>query len=179
MTASTSDVRAAAAGDRFAFARVLDSHYDRMYRTAWMFCRNKEDAEDVAQTVCVKLASVIGSFDGRSSFTTWLHTIVVNVAKDHRRRVRPEMHVDIDDVDVADEPSAADGVRTDLWRAVDRLPERQKECVILVHLQGFSHTEAAAMLDISAATVSWHVHEARKRLQAALADAPSERRVGA
>lgn len=169
-------VRAAVRGDRSAFAKLLDLHYDRMYRTAWIVCRDREDAEDVVQTVCVKLVSALASFDGRSAFATWLHRVVVNAARDHQRR-RPRLHVPLDNLTTGDTPSCVrDEAADDLWKAVERLPGRQRECVLLVHRQGFSHAEAAGILDVSEATVSWHVHEAKKILRAVLSEGVEERR---
>ena len=52
-----------------------------------------------------------------------------------------------------------------LWAAVRLLPEKQRDAVLLVHSEGLSHAAAAEVLDCSENTVSWHLHEARKRLK--------------
>ena len=55
-----------------------------------------------------------------------------------------------------------------LWSAVRRLPEKQRDAVLLVYAEQLSHAEAAAIMGIREATVSFHVHEARKTLRVLL-----------
>jgi RNA polymerase sigma-70 factor (ECF subfamily) len=54
---------------------------------------------------------------------------------------------------------------TELWRAVRSLPDQQRDAVLLVYAQDLSHGEAAALMGCSEKTVSWRLHEARKRLR--------------
>ena len=58
-------------GDPEAFGELIEDHYDLIYRTAWKWCGNRADAEDIAQDVCVKLGQAIAGFDGRSAFSSW------------------------------------------------------------------------------------------------------------
>ncbi|TIO87361.1 MAG: sigma-70 family RNA polymerase sigma factor, partial [Mesorhizobium sp.] len=52
-----------------------------------------------------------------------------------------------------------------LWAAVRMLPDKQRDAVLLVYGEGLSHAAAAEVMAISEATVSWHIHEAKKRLK--------------
>ena len=61
-------VERAKAGDRVAFGQLVEKHYDFIFRTACKWTGKKSDAEDIAQEVCIKLATAIQSFDGRSAF---------------------------------------------------------------------------------------------------------------
>lgn len=61
--------------------------------------------------------------------------------------------------------SGSDDPVEGLWEAVRQLPARQRDCVLLVYAEEMNHAEAADVLGCSEATVSWHVHEARKRLR--------------
>jgi RNA polymerase sigma-70 factor (ECF subfamily) len=56
----------------------------------------------------------------------------------------------------------------DLWAAVAELPEKQRDAVFLIYSEGRNHAEAASILNCAESTVSWHVHEAKKRLKGAL-----------
>lgn len=160
----------AAAGDRAAMARLLDAHYDRIYRFAWRWCGSVEAAEDVTQDVCIKLATSIGSYTGTAQLTTWIWRITYNTALDHLRRARrtsPMAPVEVlalvDGAGVeTPESQALDG---DLWSAVRRLPPQQRDAVLLVYAEDNSHAEAAAIMGCSERTVSWHLHEARKALR--------------
>ncbi len=156
-------------GDRDAFARLIEANYDFIHAVAWRWCGNIADAEDVAQNVCVKLGAAIRGFRGTSQFRTWLYTLTLNAARDHRRKLSRE----IDRLTAfAAEPLAHGGeddeISSELWNAVRALPDKQCDAVLLVYGEGLSHSEAADVMGCSENTVSWHVHEARKRLKAAL-----------
>ena len=84
--------RRAANGEAAAFASLLERHYDRIHRVAWRLTGTRTDAEDVAQDVCVKLATAIRSFRGDAEVSTWIWRITYNAATDilrSRQRVRP------------------------------------------------------------------------------------------
>ncbi len=72
-------VKAASAGDRAAFAQVVDQQYEFVLRVAHKWLGNQQDAEDVTQTVVIKLAQAIGQFDCRSKFSSWLYRITLKL----------------------------------------------------------------------------------------------------
>src|ERR1700743_238545 len=81
-------VSAAIAGDREAFAGLLDRHYNRIHGLAWQLTGSRADADDIAQDVCCTLVEKIASFRGEAKFSTWLCGIVYNACRDLRRRRR-------------------------------------------------------------------------------------------
>jgi RNA polymerase sigma-70 factor, ECF subfamily len=159
----------AAAGDRAAFATLAARHYDRVHALAWRWCGARAEAEDVAQETMVKLAHAIRGFRGESAFSTWLYRIAYTTAVDHlrmRARLEPQDEAVVDGVD-DDTPEQAT-IRAQLWRAVRTLPDQQRDAVLLVYGEDMAHGEAALVLGCSEKTVSWHLHEARKRLKTLL-----------
>ena len=162
----------AAAGDAAAFDRLIERHYDRFHRLAWRWCGNTGDAEDVAQDVCVKLASILRSFDGRSAFTSWLYRVTLNAVRDMQRaRSRRGRNVDRYAEVAPDEylPDQEDSAAAkEMWDAVRRLPDQQRDAVLLIYAEGMSHAEAGVIMGCKEATVSWHVHEAKKTLRGLL-----------
>lgn len=159
-------------GDRRAFAQLVERHYDFIFRTACKWCGKVSDAEDVAQDVCVKLASVLKSFDGRSAFTSWLYRVTLNAVRDMQRaRTRRGRNVDRYAEVAPDEylPDQEDSAAAkELWDAVRRLPDQQRDAVLLIYAEGMSHAEAGVIMGCKEATVSWHVHEAKKTLRGLL-----------
>ncbi len=162
--------RAAAGGDRQAFAALVERHYDRFFRLAWRWTGTRTEAEDIAQDVVVKLATAIRSFRGEAAFSTWVYRIAFTTATDRlrtRQRILPFAPSDMQalvDGDAMDTPTdPADG--RELWAAVRALPDQQRDAVLLVYGEDLSHQAAAALLGCSEKTVSWHLHEARKRLK--------------
>jgi len=165
-------VTAAQRGDRSAFGRLVEGHYDLIYRTAYKWSGSRADAEDIAQDVCVKLATALAGFDARSSFGTWLYRVTLNAVRDTQRargrRSRQVMALAL----VSPGEQAADqedeAALGQLWAAVRRLPERQRDAVLLVYAEEQTHAAAAVIMGCKEATVSWHIFEARKALRGLL-----------
>ncbi|HVJ01868.1 MAG TPA: RNA polymerase sigma factor [Sphingomonas sp.] len=161
-------VVAAAAGDRDAFAELLDRHYDRIHGLAWQLSGSRADAEDIAQDVCCALVEKIGSFRGEAKFTTWLCGIVVNATRDLHRRRRSLRGLTERLAVVAGLARAPDGrdLHDAMWvrSAVRRLKPAYRDAVVLVVGQQLSHAEAAQILGVAEATISWRMHEVRRML---------------
>jgi RNA polymerase sigma-70 factor (ECF subfamily) len=165
-------VNRAKAGDRLAFAQLLDDHYDFIFRTACKWTGKRSDAEDVAQDVCIKLATAIQSFDGRAAFSSWLYRVTVNMVRDMQRSSsRRDKNVDAFAlVHPEDDPGQQEESATakELWKAVSALPEKQREAIMLVYAEEMTHADAAEIMGCKEATVSWHIHEAKKTLRGLL-----------
>jgi RNA polymerase sigma-70 factor, ECF subfamily len=165
--------RRAAAGDRAAFAALAERHYDRIFALAWRWCGARAEAEDVAQEAMVKMAGAIRSFRGDCAFSSWAWRIAYTTAVDHLRArakivpLGPAQMQELTEGAYRDSPEDAIAGE-ELWRAVRALPEQQRDAVLLVYGEEMSHAEAAELMGCSEKTVSWHVHEARKRLKIAL-----------
>ena len=159
-------------GDAEAFAELIEDHYDLIHRTAWKWCGNRDDAEDIAQDVCVKLGRAIAGFDGRSAFSSWVYRITLNAVRDMQRAgKRRGRYADAyAEISPEDHPAEQEEAATSsqLWAAVRQLPEKQRDAVLLVYAEELSHAAAAEIMGIREATVSFHVHEARKTLRGLL-----------
>jgi RNA polymerase sigma-70 factor, ECF subfamily len=160
----------AGAGCRASFRALLDRHYDRIHRLAWRWSGSREAAEDIAQDVCVKLAHAIKSYRGDAKFTTWLHRIAYTTALDHMRVAQRMIAVEPSEIitlvdRIAPETSGEKFEGDGIWTAVRTLPNQQRDAVLLVYGEDMSHAEAAQVMGCSEKTVSWHLHEAKKRLR--------------
>ena len=172
--AETSDatlVEQAAQGDRDAFAALLARHYPFIFRVAYKWCRNVGEAEDHAQDVCVKLGKAIRSFDGRSAFTSWLYRVTLNTVRDAAKsRARREKRAADFAIMAETQAQAADcnAPADALWDAVDRLPDAERDAVLLVYSEGLSHAEAAGVLGCAEGTIAWRISKAKGRLKTLL-----------
>lgn len=143
-------------------------HYDLMHRIAWRFLGSRDDADDIVQDVCCSLVEKIVSFRGEAKVSTWLISIVVNACRDHVRRTSSLNRFKDRLTSVMGLNSQPDG--RDLYRvswlssSLSKLDPPLRETVILVAGEELTHAEAAAVLGIAENTVSWRLHEARKRL---------------
>jgi RNA polymerase sigma-70 factor, ECF subfamily len=160
----------AAGGCRASFAALTERHYDRIYRLAWRWSGSRDKAEDIAQDVCVKLAGTIRSYRAEAAFTTWLHRIAYTTAIDHLRvgqrmtAVEPSEIIRLIDSEAGTAPPD-DSANQEIWVAVRGLPNQQRDAVLLIYGEDMSHAEAALVMGCSEKTVSWHVHEAKKKLK--------------
>lgn len=162
----------ARAGDRKAFARLVERHYGFIHRVAWRWCANRADAEDIAQDACIRLAGAIGGFRGEGRFTTWLYALVLNCARDHGRKVgREARKVEAFGRESLSGAPAENDPADALWSSVRLLPDKQREAVVLVYGEGLGHAATADVMGCAEATVSWHVHEAKKRLRVLMREA--------
>jgi RNA polymerase sigma-70 factor, ECF subfamily len=157
------------AGDTQAFERLVSEHYRFIYKTAFRWLGHKSDAEDVTQSVCMRLADALMRFDGRSKFTSWLYSVTLNAVRDLQRS-QNRQNRQIDAVSamarVESEADQEDQLRVDdIWRIVRQLPEKQRDAVLLVFGEQLSQAEAAVIMGCKEVTVSWHIHNARKSLK--------------
>lgn len=138
---------------------------------------NREEAEDVVQTVYLKILDGRARFGGRSSLKTWLFAVIRRTAAHHRRRRRlldllPERLLRREPLPAtAPDPESIAALSQEsraLRAAVARLPERQRHALHLVFYEDLSVEEAAAVLGISAGSARTHYHRGKERLRALL-----------
>lgn len=168
-------IKKAQNGNATAFAQLLEWVYDIIFRFAFKWAGNRVDAEDITQSACIKLAGVIGQFRFESAFTSWLYRLVINCANDWQRKERrqpssdPPNSQDNYDNQYTTEVSenSATEASTELERIiahVDTMGKDYKETLLLVCAEGQSHAEAANILGVKESTISWRLHDIRKRL---------------
>jgi RNA polymerase sigma factor (sigma-70 family) len=161
---------AAMAGDRVAFGELLRLHYDRIHGLAWQLTGSRADADDIAQDVCCTLVEKIAGFRGEAKFTTWLCGIVVNACRDLRRRRRSFSGFTERLAVLSGLARPADGrdLYDAIWldSAIARLKPALRDAAVLVAGQQLTHGEAAEILGVAESTVSWRMHEVRRRLSA-------------
>jgi len=177
-------VRASQAGDRGAFDELVDRYKEIVFSVAYRFARDPDLAMDLAQDVFIRAYRGIKSFQGKSSFSTWLYRIAVNTCIDYtRRRSRsidpltvPEEVADYADSEpTAGEPAVGpDGLALaselgeQIQAAIDALPSYHKAVFVLYEIKGLSYKEIAETVGCSIGTVMSRLHYARKKLRAML-----------
>jgi RNA polymerase sigma-70 factor (ECF subfamily) len=163
-------VERAIAGDRTAFGELLGRHYDRLHRIAWRLTGSVHDAEDIAQEVCCALVERIAGFRGEAKFSTWITGILINACRDQHRRKAAARRLQDELAVVATLAPRPDGrdlyCATWLQSEIARLEPHLREAVVLVVGEDMSHAEAARALGVAESTVSWRMHEVRRRLRA-------------
>jgi RNA polymerase sigma-70 factor, ECF subfamily len=177
------------AGNRHAVLEGLMERYrQKVMHLAVSILRDPVLAEDMAQTVFVKVWQALPKFDGRAALSTWLYTIARNTclsAVERERRIVPlEDFPELgdDDADPTSFGRAPPGMETatqaaaeyDVARLLDRLPEPYRRVVVLFYLEDRSCEEVGELLSMPTGTVKALLHRGRKRLAALAGQVESE-----
>jgi RNA polymerase sigma-70 factor (ECF subfamily) len=143
-------VEACLKGDVQAFRRIVERYQNGIHGLCYRMTGNRADAEELAQEAFVRAFRALASFEQDKVFSTWLFRIAVNACRDHlRSRRRTEAPYGIDPGPVASEdpgPEAEVGrgeMRRGVERALQLLPEKYREILILRHYEGIPYEEIA------------------------------------
>jgi RNA polymerase sigma-70 factor (ECF subfamily) len=178
-------IRSAKAGDRRAFTALATRYEETLYRFAFKMCRDRQKAAETLQDTFISVFRKLDSFDGRSKFSTWLYSIVVNncLMKQRRRKMR-----DLEDpLEAYDEPQGArDGrqrapvarwdetpadllankeLRAALDTAINKLPVDYRVVFVLRDVEGKSTEETAQILKLSVEATKSRLRRARAFLR--------------
>jgi len=173
--------------DLRAFELLVRQYQERVFATAYRLMGNRQDAEDMAQEVFLKVFRNIGSFRGQSSLKTWIYRITVNEAHNARRwffrhrRHEVELDTSPDDSSRNWRESIADHGRSPFDEAVsqqrhamivealDRISPIFREAVVLRDITDLSYEEVAEVLGVSLGTVKSRILRGREALREQLA----------
>ena len=164
------DIRAIAAGDQSAFARVIDREGPRLLRFSQGLLGSLEEAEDVVQETLVGLWENAARWRPEARLGTWLHTICYNRSIDRLRRRRNFVAESALD-ELADAAELADGrllrreAAHSLREAIDRLPPRQRSAVYLFHFEDLPQSEAARIMEVSETAFESLLARARRQMR--------------
>ncbi|MFB3924009.1 MAG: RNA polymerase sigma factor [Terriglobia bacterium] len=175
-------IKAAQRGDRESFGRLVERYQRRVLAHVARLVRRRDDVEDIAQEVFIKVFRALRTYNFESSFAAWLSRVTVNHCYDYLRRERAS-RIDIDwqapdgepegfdrRVDRAEEqspdPEKQAALRDLVNKLLDRAPAEDRIVLGLKELEGMSVEEIAEILDLNVSTVKVRLHRARKRMLA-------------
>jgi RNA polymerase sigma factor (sigma-70 family) len=173
--------RLAADGDRVALARLLRGLQHPMYRLALRFLGHPQDAEDATQEILVRIVTHLGSFEGRSKFTTWAYTVATRSLFRAKRGsteaavVGAEQFAASLDAGMGDIDTTADEAEYRLLCEEVRIsctygmllciPREQRAAYLLADVAGLTDIEGAQVLDCSREAFRQRVSRARRTLK--------------
>jgi RNA polymerase sigma-70 factor (ECF subfamily) len=178
-------------GDHTAFRRLVERHQRRAFVIAMGLVRDENDARELVQDAFLRVYRNLNSFQGGSSFFTWLYRIVTNLAIDLMRKPgrreaelpdgqpQPEETSDFPLVSRIDGADPIDVLRRReiagrIQAALDALPPYHRGVIVMREVEGMSYDEMAVVMGVSKGTIMSRLFHARQKLQRALADCYAE-----
>lgn len=169
-------IKRAQRGEEAAFAELFEMHKRRVYAICLRVTRSVADAEDLTQEAFLKVFRGIASFRGESTFSTWLHRLVVNEVLMHIRKKRlPQVSLDEPSTTRGDSAAREYGRRDGrlagcidritLNRAIAELPPGYRTALVLYDMEGYKHNEIAQMMNWSVGNSKSQLFKARRKLR--------------
>lgn len=155
-------------GQRDAQYALYRKYKDWAFNLTYRMIHNRQEAEDLTQMIFVRLFNNIKKFRGDSAFSSWFYRLAVNVCLSHfRSEKKRRHHASLSEplnLNLAP-PSQQNHLRPFLEEAIQKLPEGYRLVFVLYEIQGYSHREIAAILDVTEGTSKSQLHKARKELK--------------
>jgi RNA polymerase sigma-70 factor (ECF subfamily) len=164
-------VRICLEGNAGAFAELIDRHQKVVYNTALKIAGNPQDAEDITQTVFLKVYENLDKYDSNHKFFSWVYRMVINEALNLVKRRRPSQELNETLVLSSQTPESQFEERQIgecIDRALMKLKMSSRLVVVLRHFLGMSHEEMGEVLGVPAKTVKSRLFTARRQLCLAL-----------
>ena len=168
-------------GDQDAFAHLVSLHQNMVYTLALRKTGSHHDAEEITQTVFLKVWQGLPSFQGQAAFSTWLYRLTANACIDFlRKNQRHRNTLSLDDpnlplvaADSADSPEAQAETKAQqeaFTHAITQLPDSFREILLLREADGLRYQEIAQLLGLEPGTVKSRLARARIALRDLLAE---------
>jgi RNA polymerase sigma factor (sigma-70 family) len=170
-------------GDEAAFKKLVDEYQDMVYNTVVSMVQYADAADDITQEVFIQVYQSAAQFKGEAKLSTWLYRIAVNKALDYEKKKKRKNKggwiqriwggADDDTMHLSDfhHPGIALEQKENaahLFNSLKKIPDKQRIVFTLHKLEGLSHQEIAAVMDISLASVESLMARAKAGLKQAL-----------
>ncbi len=178
-------IRKAVSGEQKAFEMLMHRYQSQIYNLMYKMVHSADEAEDLVQEAFMKAFSSLMNFNYEYAFSTWLFKIASNNCIDHLRKKKlqtfsidapvtykdDEYHFEIPDLTYYPDKELIRRERSDLIKtAIDDLPERYREVILLRHTEELSYEEISDMLGVPIGTVKARLFRAREMLNQFLKD---------
>lgn len=155
--------------DAEAFHELLARYERRVFSSAWRLCFNQTEAEDLTQETFIRIWHNAGTWKPEAKLDTWIYRILHNLFIDSRRRLKAETEELSEDIrsneDTPEQSLIKKRTAQEVANALNELPDRQKEAVVLCYYQEMKAKEAAEVLSVSQSALETLLFRARQTLK--------------
>jgi RNA polymerase sigma-70 factor, ECF subfamily len=171
-------------GNQEAFRELVDRYHGTIYRIAFSMSGNQQEAQDAVQEVFYRAYRNLKSYQPQWALTTWLRRITVNYMLDQRKKKKVQtssltmeddsmLEIHDDHFDPREE-FAKEEKQKKVFQALNNLPDKYREVLVLRHIEQLSYEEIAQTLSLPLGTVMTQIHRARSKLAEILKPIQSE-----
>jgi RNA polymerase sigma-70 factor (ECF subfamily) len=160
-------------GDMAGLQVLFDLHRSKVMNLSWRMLGSQQEAEDALQEIFIKVFDRIKNYRGDSAFSTWVYRMTKNHCLDILRRRKILSFMGFENVpevaDKKDSEKAVDlGFSPVIAKALEKLPEKQKLCLLMREMDDLSYEDIALALQLSLGTVKSNIHRAKAFLKESL-----------
>ncbi len=160
-------------GDIAGLHVLFEMHRSKVLNLSWRMLGSQQDAEDVLQEIFLKVFDRIKNYRGDSAFSTWLYRMTTNHCLDILRRRKILSFMGFENApeiaDKKDSNKAIDlGFSPVIVKAIEKLPEKQKACLLMREMDDLSYEDIAKALNLSLGSVKSNIHRSKAFLKEAL-----------
>ncbi len=157
------------AGNRQAYARLVEEYKTAIYNLAYRMTGNVQDAQDLAQESFIRAYKNLVVFDPRRSFFTWLYTISLNLIRNYLKKKGREPSIPARENPISEAVSASEEQETAREELLEiclaRLSPRVRELIVLRYYLGLSFEEVAEITGLSTSAVKMRIYRGLEKLQ--------------
>ena len=161
-------------GDDSAFSELMRRHYKGVVNYIYRFTNTRDNSEDLAQEVFLRIYRSAKQYRPEAKFSTWLYKIATNVSLTHVKRRNNNLSLDEiseksgevgdDALEIPDDIIYRKEIKDVIFQAMESLPEREKIAIMLCKYEGLSYEEVSEVLECTVGAVKAYVYRGRMKL---------------
>ncbi|MGN7386315.1 RNA polymerase sigma factor [Sporosarcina sp. SAFN-015] len=159
------------AGDKQAYAHIINKYKNQLYATILRMTKNPQDAQDFVQDAFIKVYRNLDKYDASGSFSGWIYRVAINHCMDEFRKKRYSMTQIVIDEERVVEPNHPELVflkkekSRQLERLIATLPEDERLIILLRYVNEISYEEIGEVMEVPTSTVRNKLHRAKKKMR--------------
>lgn len=159
------------AGDKQAYANIINKYKNQLYATILRMTKNPQDAQDLVQDAFIKVYRNLDKYDGSGSFAGWLYRIAINHCMDEfRKKSHTTIQLEIDETKAVnrEHPEVIflkKEKSRQLERLISTLPEDERLIILLRYVNEISYEEIGEVMDVPLSTVRNKLHRAKIKMR--------------
>ena len=159
------------AGNKQAYAYIINKYKNQLFATILRMTRNPHDAGDLVQEAFIKVYEQLEKYDGKGAFSSWLYRVAINHCMDEFRKKRYQMKQVEMDEELIEDPKHPEVIflknekSRHLERLISSLPEDERMIILLRYVNELTYDEISELAEVPISTVRNKLHRAKKKMR--------------